>query len=149
MQAPLVSPAMILLPSSFGDITATAHIAHLIYNTLRDSTGSSSNYKSLIEELHSFENALHFIGQVLKATPVSDSVCQDIEAESTRCHEMLQKFWDSIQQYEVILSRRWSLRAIWCKIIWAILKPKEVASFRWMLLQHKLNIEVFLIMLGM
>jgi hypothetical protein len=152
VQVLLLTPAMspmILLPSSFGDIAAAAHIAHVIYNALRESTGASSDYKSLIEELRSFQKALHFAGQVLKTTPVSDSVRQDIEAESTRCREMLQKFWDRIQRYGVILSGRRSLRAICLKIIWAIFKPEEVASFRRKLLHHKLNIEVFLITLGM
>jgi hypothetical protein len=150
VQVSLATPAMILLPSSFGDIVAAAQIAHSIYNALKDSTGSSSDYKSLIEELRSFETALHFVDRVLKATPVSDSVRQDIEAESTRCREMLQKFWDCIQRYEVIIhGGRRSLSAIWRKITWAIIKPEEVASFRRKLSQHKLNIEVFLITLGM
>ena len=129
-------------PSSFGDIVTAISIVHSIYNALSDSRGSSFEYQCLVEELRSFEEALHSVDVVLKTAPLSESLRQAINAEIASCLKLLTKFWGRIDRYEVVLSRKWT--AIWRKITWVIWKAEEVESFRRKISQHKQNITLFL-----
>ena len=131
-----------LVPNPFGDIVTAISIVHSIYTALSDSTGSSSEYTCLIEELRSFEVSLRLIDEVLQTTPVSKNLRQAIEAETTRCLNLLRKFWGRIEHYEAILSGRWIV--IWRKVTWAIWKAPEVQRFRRKLSCHKQNIAMFL-----
>ena len=132
------------IPSSIGDIIALTSIIQSIYQALRDSTESSFEYQSLIDELQSFKDALGYVDCVLKATPPNESVRRFIDAEIAGCYRLLKKFMGGIQKYEVVNSGSKWHTSMWRKITWAISKPNEVAKFRQKLSQHKHNINVFL-----
>ena len=104
--------------------------------------GSSFEYTCLIEELHSFEDALCLIHDVLQMTPLSKSLRQAIETETTSCLKLLRKFSRRIEQYEMVLSRRWTV--IWRKVTWAAFGVLEVERFRWKLSCHQRNITSFM-----
>jgi len=133
-----------LVPASFGDIVAAAGIARSIYKTLSHSTGSSYEYQCLIAEVHSFEQALRTIHGAISVTTLSARDTQDIEAETTRCFELLKKFLESIKSYQKALGGSGKGANSWRKIGWGLFKAGEVASFRQKLSQHKQNITVFL-----
>jgi hypothetical protein len=130
------------IPSSFGDIVTAITIVHAIYTALSDSAGSSFEYQCLIEELHSFEDALRLVDRVLQETHLSESDQQAIEKETTGCLKLLGKFHDRIQRYDLVVSGKWY--TVWHKIVWAIFKADEVERFRKKILQHKNNINMFL-----
>ena len=129
------------VPTSFGDIVTAVNIAHSIYKALSDSTGSSSEYQSLITEVHSFEKALTTIEHAITMAPPSGQLARDIEAEITTCLELLKTFQGGIKSYQKALGGGRS--ASWRKIGWGLLKADEVKSFREKLSQHKLNISLF------
>jgi len=87
----------------FGDIIATANIAHSFYKALSDSTGSSYEYQCLIEEVHSFEQALRAVDLAISVTLPGGRLAQYIEAEITRCLELLTKFLDGIKSSQKAL----------------------------------------------
>ena len=66
-----------LVPASFGDIVAAANIAHSIYKALSDSAGSSYEYQSLIDEVHSFEQALRTVDIAISRVPLNKRLAQD------------------------------------------------------------------------
>jgi len=103
---------------------------HSIYTALSDSAGSSSEYTCLIKELRSFEVTLRLIDEVLQTTYVNTNLRQFIEAETTRCLNLMRKLWERTERYEAILSGRWTVR--------------EVQRFRRKLFRHKQNIAMFL-----
>src|SRR6266567_5243989 len=128
---------MVPLPS-FGDIVSAANIALSIYNALSESTGSSYEYQSLIEELRSFVRALRVVDYTIAMTPQSGCLAQDIAAETMTCLDLLKAFHDRVKSYQKALGRG-GKRAFWRKIRWALVMAKEVASFREKLSQHKQN----------
>ncbi|CAA7267813.1 unnamed protein product [Cyclocybe aegerita] len=132
------------VPASFGDIVAAANIAHLIYQALKDSTGSSYEYQCLIGEVHSFEDALRAVDFAITVTPPSGRLAQYIEAETTRCLELLKKFLHSIKSYQKALGGGSKGANSWRQIGWGLLKADKVATFRQKLSQHRQNIALLL-----
>ncbi|KDR77207.1 hypothetical protein GALMADRAFT_435833 [Galerina marginata CBS 339.88] len=143
--------AMVLFPSSFGDIIAAAGLALSIYKALSDSAGATYDYQCLIDELYSFHLALQSVNVVLSksGTTPGEVLVQNIKAEATSCRKLLEKFWDRIKSYQKSLGggrRDW--KDSWRKIGWGLFKANEVVDFRQKLCQHKQTITVFLSGLG-
>ena len=133
-----------LVPASFGDIVAAINIAQSIYKALSASTGSSYEYQCLIAEVRDFEEALRTVDLAISVTPPSGRLAQNIEAETTRCLELLKKFLKSIESYQKALGGSRKGANSWRKIGWGLLKAEEVESFRRKLSHHKQNITLFL-----
>jgi len=98
------------------DILTSIDIVQSIYQALSVSTGLSFEYTCLIEELRCFEDALRFIDRLLTTIPMSESIHQAIEIETTSCREQLEKFS-------------------------VICKAEEVERFRRKLSHHRQNIK--------
>jgi hypothetical protein len=131
------------VPTSFGDIVTTINIAQSIYKALSDSTGSSYEYQRLIQEVHSFEQALRIVERAIIVMPPSGQLAKGIEVETTTCLELLKRFLGRIESYQKALGGG-RKGASWRKIGWGLFKADEVASFRGKLSQHKQNILLFL-----
>ena len=144
---PPISPAMVF--PSFGDISTAVSISRTIYKTLSDSTGSSYEYQSLIEELRSFERALTMVDCAIATTPPGGNLTQTIANETTTCLALLNAFLDNIKSYQKALGGGKKGAASWRKIGWGLLKADDVARFREKLSQHKQNINIILTSLGM
>jgi hypothetical protein len=128
------------IPSAIGEIVTVAKIVHLIYKALNDSMGASDDYKCLIKELRSFEQALKIVDLAITVAPPTGRDALDIADEITTCHESLKSFHGRIGSYRRLLRKG----ASWRKIGWTFFKADEVASFRQKISQHRQNITLFL-----
>ncbi|KIM39265.1 hypothetical protein M413DRAFT_415872 [Hebeloma cylindrosporum] len=128
--------------ASFGDIVAAANLACSIYKALSDSTGSSHEYRCLIKELHSFEQALRAIEVAIGTNPPSDTLAREIKAETTTCLNLLEKALDDIKSYQRLGAS--GRRAFWRKLGWVLSKVNKVAKFREELSRHNQNITMYL-----
>ena len=130
------------VPSAIGEIVTAAKIVHSIYKALSDSMGASYDYKCLIAELRSFEQALKIVDLAITIASPTGRDTLYIAAETTTCLEMLKRFDDRISSYQDALGGKKGVS--WRKIGWSLLKADEVASFRQKISQHKQNITLFL-----
>ena len=136
-----VPPFGMPIPFAIGEIVTAAKIVHSIYKVLKEAMGASYDYRCLITELRSFEQALKTVELAITLTPPTGGVSLDIATETTTCLEMLKKFKDRIKSFQKDLGGRKG--AYWPKICWSQFKD-EVASFRQRISQHKHNISLFL-----
>lgn len=128
--------------SSFGDIVTAADLALRIAKALSSSSGSSYEYQYLIQELNSLAYVLRLCDTATRTGMLQKDVANGLDAEVSRCREVMDALWDRIRGYQKALGKRGSSRSesSWRKIGWALFKTQDVQETRLKLATHRVNI---------
>ena len=105
----------------------------MIYESLSDSRGAPYELNCLVDELHSFADALLSLSKIICEIelPPTESVAKNIINEAATCLDFVKKVRDGIEPYETAFARgRGSFRKVWHKICWGVFKPKEITMLR-------------------
>jgi len=136
---------------STGDFIAALQLVSTVIDALRDSGDSSAEYRALISQLLTLENAL------LKVKRIDVDEEQHAEVIALRqaacqCQNTIDTFWEKIKKYQPSLRAGGGgskVRDGWFKIKWALCKKDDVAKFKADLIGHTESIELLLVTLHM
>ncbi|KAM7219471.1 hypothetical protein V8F06_005205 [Rhypophila decipiens] len=96
---------------SVGDFIAVGGVIADIVSSLKDSTGSKSDYQELIRELNALDRALKGL-EKLQLTASSPGTVDSIKCAALSCRVPLEQFLTKIKKYEVTLGPRASSSSI-------------------------------------
>jgi hypothetical protein len=131
---------------SAGDFISAVQLVGTVIDALRDSGDSSTEYRSLIAQLHTLESALLRV----KRLELDDSQYAEVIAlrqAAAQCQRTIDAFWEKIKKYQPSLRTEGSgsrVRDGWRKIKWAVCKKEDVVRFKADLMAHTESIELLL-----
>ncbi|KAM7186431.1 hypothetical protein V8F33_011824 [Rhypophila sp. PSN 637] len=139
---------------SIGDFLAVGGVIADIVSSLKDSTGSESDYQELIRELNALDRALKGLDK-LQPTTSSPGTVDSIKCAALSCRVPLEEFLSKIKKYEVTLGPRaptpsiaLSSKAVLRKITW-LNKAEDVDHLRKYLDIHLGTINILLLEHGL
>ena len=131
-------------PLSAGDIITVVGLIQTVSKALRDTKGARANFKEVLHELDSLEDALN---QAKDAIPEGERQRRDMRRVLRRCESTIKDFTSQIGKYQSSLQAGGSGNAIRDtvrKIQWSLSKPEEVAAFRDLLRTHLTSLQIIL-----
>lgn len=151
LQWALLSTAMAPITcGSVGDIVTIIELCLKLARVLNDSTGSSKEYRNLISELNSLQDALRLAGVALSDSGLDHDRRFYIDQEVARCHSTLKETELHIAKYRLLGTKTDpSMKGNWCKsmgatisrgwkkICWAIIMPDPLATLKDRLTVHR------------
>lgn len=131
---------------SVGDVVATIQLVVKITNALQDSTGSSSQYRGIINELNSLNSALVKVKDIRLEGPQQHQQIALFGA-ALQCRQTIDGFMEKVEKYMSSLGEVGSgskVRDSWRKVQWSLCSQKEVDRFRASLNAHTSAISIML-----
>ncbi|KAF2494846.1 hypothetical protein BU16DRAFT_49669 [Lophium mytilinum] len=134
---------------SVGDFISALNLTRELIRSLKDSGGSSTEYRDLIGELRSLKRALVEV----KRLDLAESLRRQrvaVEQAASLCQNTITNFLRKIRKFEPALGeststvRRSKWRASLRKMEWALYKKEEIAAFRAKLAGHTSSINMLL-----
>jgi prephenate dehydratase len=129
---------------SAGDFIAAANLVQIVIDALRDSGDSSTEYRSLISQLYTLENALFRVKR-LELDDHAEVIA--LRQAAAQCQNTIDEFWIKIEKYQPSLRTGGSgsrVRDGWRKVKWAVCKKEDVVKFKADLMAHTESIELLL-----
>jgi hypothetical protein len=126
---------------SFGDVVTLAELVLKVIKALRDSSGSSYEYQTLIMDVESFRRALleaSRLCDVSQDAGDSPSIERLILDEVAACHNIIDTLFKKVQGDRDHLKAggsRNKVKDIWRKVLW-MFKRGDLAVFRERLAMH-------------
>jgi hypothetical protein len=136
---------------SAGDFISALELVGTVYNALRDSGTSSTEYRVLIAQLYTLEKALLRV----KALELDESQHAERVAllqAASQCQRTIDAFWEKIKKYQPSLRTGGSgsrVRDGWMKIKWALCQKEDLIRFKADLIGHTGSIEMLLVTVQM
>ena len=132
---------------SVGDFLAALELVGKVIDALQNSGETSREYRELLQQLISLENALLHVKRLgAEASQESDFIA--LQQAATRCHETIDAFWEKINKYE---PHRWCqgvhtrrLKDRWRKVKWSVCRKDDIAKFKADLTGHTTAIQLLL-----
>jgi hypothetical protein len=128
------------------DLARLSHLAARISNVLRESTGPSREYQTLITEIDSISTTFYTLDLVVQEhpEPVSHRLQETLIKTLSTSHPLLESFMARIMGYQDALRRnspgeRW--RDSWRKMGWAVFKPDDLVAMAEKLKGHTMTLE--------
>lgn len=150
LERPDHSPSMSVgFGFSVGDFIAAIELVGTVINALQCSGSAAKEYRELISQLISLENALLQV----KRLEFDESQYAEVIAlkqAASQCQRTIDVFWKQAQKYQPHLAcegrsgTRSEIKAGWMKIKWAIFKREDVTRFKADLVGHTESIQVLL-----
>jgi hypothetical protein len=132
---------------SAGDLISALSLVATVIDALRESGESSSEYRALVTQLHTLENALLRV----KALGIDDAeqgeLVTALQQAVTHCQTTIDSFWQRIKKYQPSLGEGGSGSRVkdgWMKIKWAVCRREDLLKFRMDLIGHTESIEMLL-----
>lgn len=123
---------------SVGDFLAVGKLIADITNSLRECSGSKSEYQELLRELESLDNALKHLDKL--PTNIASANLESIKYAALSCRRPLEQFLGKIQKYDRALGiwgRANPIKNTADKLRWAFKEKDEIKK-----LQSYLNIHI-------
>ncbi|XTI88870.1 hypothetical protein V2W45_1489621 [Cenococcum geophilum] len=133
---------------SVGDFIATIELCTKVAKALKDTGGASSEYQSVIIELHGLQNVLARLA-ALEPTESNLSHVNAIRGMALACRLPLADFFSKLEKYEAAmgpLATSHTLRGAGKKIQWAVFMADEVRKIRAMISAKVISINLLLAM---
>lgn len=139
---------------SVGDFLAAIELVGTVIDALQRSGAATKEYRELISQLVSLENALLQV----KRLEFDDGQYAQVAAlrhAASLCQGTIDGFWKQALQYQPHLAcdgrrgRKSDIRAGWMKVKWALFKRDDVARFKADLVGHTESINLLLAALQM
>lgn len=114
---------------SIGDFVAVGKLVIEIGSALRESTGASAEYQSVLLRLDSLMNTLRIAELSILSTQLPQSATNAIKKHLERCAEHLRKFSAAVEKHKKSLSKGRSgsrVKDSWRKMGWALFTKEEV-----------------------
>lgn len=132
---------------SVGDFLAVLRLVGAVIDALRESSHSSSSFRSLINELYALETALL---RVKRLDPDVGHIVEHVALReaASQCQRTIDEFYTKIQKYQPHLQRGGTeskLKDAWVKIKWAVCKKDDLDTFRAEIRGHTSSIEILLL----
>lgn len=131
---------------SAGDFIAAIDLVATVIDALRESGGSSSEYREVIRQLYSLEKALLQVKR-LEVDPAQNAELIALQQAAAQCQRTIDDFMKKLQKYQPHLQAGGSnmkLKDKWMKIRWAVCKKEDVARFKADLVGHTESIQLLL-----
>jgi hypothetical protein len=131
---------------SAGDFISALELVATVFDTLRESGASSTEYRVLISQLHTFETALLRV----KRLELDDSQHAGVLAlrqAASQCQRSIDAFWEKIKKHQPSLRTGGSgsrVRDGWMKVKWVLCRREELLRFKADLMGHTESIEMLL-----
>jgi hypothetical protein len=136
---------------SVGDFLAALSLVSTVIDSLRSSGGSSTQYRALISELYTLEDALIRVKRVdLDESQNAERIA--LQQAAAQCQRTIDDFMKKTEKYQPHLRAAGSgnkLRDGWMKIKWATCRGEDVEKFKAELSGHRGAIEVLLLTVQM
>jgi hypothetical protein len=140
---------------SVGDFLAALNLVGTIIDGLRASGHSSTQYRSLLSELYTLEDALIRVKRLDIVDDDDDgsqaSERMALQQAAARCQRSMYEFYMKIEKYQPHLTMRTAggnwLKDSWMKIKWATCRAEDVELFQAELRGHRGSIEILLLTL--
>jgi hypothetical protein len=136
---------------SAGDFIAALKLVSTITSALRDSGGSSTEYKALICQLSTLKIVLEQV-QELELDDTYHAEVVALRQAAAQCRRTIDAFWEKIRKYQPNLGDEGSGSAIkdgWSKVKWAVCKKEDIARFKADLMGHTESIDLLLTIVHM
>ena len=136
---------------SAGDFVAALQLVGRAINALRESGGSGSEYRELVNELYSLELALLRVKQ-LELEEEQRSEYTALRQTAAQCQQTIDAFWTKAQRYQKhmrIDGTDSTLKSGWKKLKWAMCKSEDVVRFKHDIAAHTQSIQILLSSLQM
>ncbi|KAL3417993.1 vegetative cell wall protein gp1 [Phlyctema vagabunda] len=131
---------------SAGDFIAALQLVGTVIDALRNSGDSSTEYRTLIEQLYTLQSAL--LG--VKRLELDDSHHEEVIAlrqAAAQCQTTIDTFWEKIKKYQPSLQSGGTGSRVtdgWRKVKWAVCKKEDIVRFRAELMAHTEGIDMIL-----
>ena len=136
---------------SAGDFIVALNLVSTVIDALRDSGDASLEYRELVRELYTLEQALLRVKRIeLDESYSAERIA--LQQAASQCHRTIDDFWRKIKNYQPHLgqsSSNHSIKSGWMKIRWALCKKEDLAKFKADLQGHTGSIEVLLLTVQM
>ncbi len=136
---------------SAGDFIAALNLVGTVIDALRDSGDASLEYRELVRELYTLEQALFRVKRIeLDESQVSEQIA--LQQAASQCHRTIDEFWAKVRKYQPHLGQDSSsprMKSGWMKVRWALCKKDDLARFKADLQGHTASIEVLLLTVQM
>lgn len=123
-----------------GDFIAIGKLLLDIYNALRDSKGSCSEYQSLMRQLDSLYKVMERLRLMISSNQLSDTATSNaIKAEVRICEDLMLQFLQVTEKYRDSLNKggsRNKVKDTWKKMSWGLFKREDVQDLRQSLRIH-------------
>ena len=135
---------------SVGDFLAALRLVGTIIDVLRESSGASSSFRSLINELYTLESVLLRVKRLdVDISHVEKVALQQV---ASQCQRTFDTFYKKIQKYQPHLQHGGTdskVKDAWAKIKWATCKKDDLETFRAEVRGHISSIEILLLTMQM
>lgn len=136
---------------SVGDFLAAVHLVGTVIDSLRTTGSSSTQYRALISELYTLEDALVRVKRVeLDESQNAERIA--LQQAAAQCQRTIDDFMQKITKYQPHLRTEGSGNRVkdgWMKIKWAICRKDDVERFQAELRGHRGALEVLLLTVQM
>lgn len=131
---------------SAGDFIAALELVTTVVNALRESGGSSAEYRSLVSQLNTLQTTLLRVKRLeLEDNQHAELIA--LQQAASQCQRTIDAFWEKIKKYQTSLSIGGSgsrVKDTWRKVKWAIVKKEDLVRFKADLMGHTESIELLL-----
>jgi hypothetical protein len=135
---------------SVGDFLAVLRLVGTVIDALHESSGASSSFISLIDELYVLQSTLLGVKQLdLEVSHVKKAA---LYQAASQCQRTIETFYGQIQKYQPHLQQVGTgskMMDTWAKIKWATCKKDDVETFRAKIRGHTSSIEILLLTMQM
>lgn len=124
---------------SVGDFIAVGSLVTDIVSSLREASGSKSEYQEILRELEGLKHALSYLDKLQSVDACSTSI-DSIKYAALSCRRPLEQFLNKIKKYDNALgvwSKAGTIRSAADKLKWAYTQKDEIRK-----LQTYLNVHV-------
>jgi hypothetical protein len=124
---------------SVGDFIEVGSLIADIVSSLREASGSKSEYQEILRELEGLQRALSYLDKLQSGDACSTSI-DSIKYAALSCRRPLEQFLDKIKKYDNALgvwSKAGTIRSAADKLKWAYTQKDEIRK-----LQTYLNVHV-------
>ena len=136
---------------SAGDFIAALKLVSTVIDTLRESGDASLEYRELVRELYTLEQALFRVKRIeLDESQINEQIA--LQQAASQCYKTIDDFWKKIRNYQPHLGQDLSgfrIKSGWMKVKWALCKKEDLARFKADLRGHTGAIEVLLLTVQM
>jgi hypothetical protein len=133
---------------SVGDFIASVELIHDVLEALKESNGSSANFRELVCELYSLERALLAVKALESLSSPTASSLDAIKQVAAQCQVTVDTFLHKNRKFFPTLGttgskHKW--KGVLHKIKWCIYRREEVEQFRAALGGHTSSINMLLL----
>ncbi len=136
---------------SAGDFIAALNLVSTVIDALRDSGSAGLEYRELVRELYTLEQALFRVKRIeLEESQIVEQIA--LQQAASQCHRTIDEFWRKVRKYQPHLGQEMSsprIKSGWMRIKWALCKKDDLARFKADLQGHTSSIEVLLLTVQM